>query len=191
MITYAERMTIEQFEELLDSGRYEKSRERVELIRGELRIMSPAGPDHDEVLTYLEDWSTAWAGKYGYRKRSEKGVTFPSLASVPEPDIVWVKKRRYRKARPTVDDVVFAIEVSFSSLTEDRSEMMDLYAEAGIAEYWIANCIDNVIEIHRRPVAGVYQDRFVVKPGETVSPLVAPDAVLDVGELFSEEDDIE
>jgi len=138
-------------------------------------------------LTYLEDWSSEWASKYGYRKRSEKSVEFAGLESVPEPDLVWVKKRRYRKARPQAADVGLVMEISYSSLAEDRGEMAELYAEAGIAEYWVVNCIDNVIEVHRQPVNGIYQLHFVVEPGQTISPLIAPDAKLDVADLFAEE----
>jgi Uma2 family endonuclease len=128
--------------------------------------MSPAGPEHEDILTYLEDWSSSWASKYGYRKRSEKSIEFAGLQSVPEPDLVWVKNRRYRKARPTAADVGLVVEISYASLAEDRGEMCELYAEAGIAEYWIVNCIESVIEVHRQPVDCIYQERFVVEPGQ-------------------------
>jgi Uma2 family endonuclease len=65
--------------------------------------------------------------------------------------------------------------------------MCELYAEAGIAEYWIVNCIESVIEVHRQPVDCIYQERLVVEPGQKFSPLIAPEAVLDVADLFAEE----
>src|SRR5690349_10141311 len=122
MITHTEPMTVERFEQLVESGRWEKSRERVELIRGELRIMSPAGRDHDAVLVYLVEWSAEQCKRAGYQLRSEKSVLLPNQVSVPEPDIVWVKRNKIRRARPEAADVVLAIEVSYSSLGEDRSE---------------------------------------------------------------------
>lgn len=189
MITHTEPMTIEQFEELVAEGRWEKCSDRVELIRGELRIMSPAGSEHDAVLVYLVEWSAEHAKRAGFQLRSEKSVSFTNLISVPEPDIVWVKRQRYRKTRPKATDIVLAMEVSYSSLSEDRGEMTELYAQAGVPEYWIANCIDNVIEVHRQPRDGIYQDCFLVKPGEKISPLVAPEAILDVADLFAEEDE--
>jgi Uma2 family endonuclease len=189
MITHTEPMTVAQFEQLINEGRWEKSRERVELIRGELRIMSPAGPDHDAVLVYLVEWSAEHAKRAGYQLRSEKSVLFQNLTSVPEPDIVWVRRNRIRKARPQAVDVVLAIEVSYSSLGDDRGEMYELYAAAGVPEYWIANCIDNVVEVHRQPRDGAYRDSFVVKPGGKISPLVAPGAILDVADLFAEQDE--
>jgi Uma2 family endonuclease len=190
MITHTEPMTVERFEQLVATGRWEKSRERVELIRGELRVMSPAGPAHADILSYLVEWSVPWVKKYGYSMRSEQCVKFADQESVPEPDLVWVKRGRYSKAHPTSNDVVLAIEVSYSSLGEDRSEMYELYAEGGVPEYWIANCIENVVEVHRQPRDGAYHDCFVVKSGGKISPLVAPEAILDVADLFAEQDEI-
>jgi Uma2 family endonuclease len=128
-----------------------------------------------------------WADTCGFRVRSENCITFLGLESVPEPDLVWVKRKRYRKAHPTATDVGLVIEVADSSLREDRGEMAELYADAGIGEYWIVNCVDQVVEIHRQPTGGRYQVQFVVKPGEQIGPLVAPAALLDVAELFAEE----
>lgn len=186
MSTRTQQATISEFDQLVTRWEAEKVTARVDLIRGEVRFMSPAGPEHEDILTYLEDWSSEWASKYGYLKRSEKSVEFAELESVPEPDLVWVKRRRYRKARPKAADVGLVIEISYSSLAEDLGEMAELYAEAGIAEYWIVNCIDSVIEVHRQPVNGVYQQHFVVEPRQTISPLIAPGAMLDVADLFAD-----
>jgi Uma2 family endonuclease len=187
MSTRTQHATIEEFDQLVAPWEAERLRQRVDLIRGEIRFTSPARPEHEDILTYLEDWSAEWAGKYGFRKRSEKSVEFAGLVSVPEPDLVWVKRRRYRKARPTSADVGLVLEISYSSLSEDRGEMAELYADARIAEYWIVNCVDSVIEVHRDPVNGVYRQRFVVEPGQTIAPLIAPDAELNVADLFAEE----
>jgi Uma2 family endonuclease len=187
MISRVRHLTLEQYEEMVDRGDFEEARERMDLIRGELHIMSPAGPDHADIVNYLSEWSFEWAKRYGYQARSEKCVTFTDHESMPEPDIVWVKRRRYRKAHPTDADVGLVIEVADSSLRKDRGVMADLYADAGIAEYWIVNCLDNCIEVYRQPQDGAYQEQFIVRPGKKVSPLVAPDAELDVAELFTEE----
>src|SRR4051812_29158074 len=105
MISRSRHLTVEDFEEMVNRGDFETRPGRVDLIRGELRFMSPAGPEHSEVVAYLIEWSVFWAGKYGYRMRSEMSVVFDGLDSVPEPDVVWVNKRRYRKAHPTSLDV--------------------------------------------------------------------------------------
>lgn len=55
MVSRLHQLTIEQFDELITSGQFEGSRQRVDLLNGELRFKSPAGPFHDDILTYLED----------------------------------------------------------------------------------------------------------------------------------------
>lgn len=188
MISRVGHITIKDFEQMIARGEFDKTRERVDLIRGELRFMSPAGPDHSDILTYLVEWSVEGAKKHGFRVRPEQGVRFLELESLPEPDIAWVRGKRYRKAHPTAADVGLVIEVANSSLREDRGEMAELYADAGIGEYWIVNCVDQVVEVHRQPAAGRYHVQFIVKLGEKISPLIAPDALLDVAELFAEEE---
>ena len=180
-------ISIAQYDQLVAAGEFDDLAERVELIRGELRFMSPAGPYHGDVVSYLSSWTVEQGHAHGYTVWPQQGVSLAELLSVPEPDVAWVKRRRYKKIRPTVADVGLLIEVSHSTLAYDRQEKAALYAEAGIAEYWIANCEEQCFEVHRRPQGDAYAERFVVKPGERLSPLVAPAAWLDVAEVFADE----
>jgi Uma2 family endonuclease len=60
------------------------------------------------------------------------------------------------------------------------------YAQASIPEYWILNLRDNQLEVYRDPdtAQGVYRSRTVHAPGETVSPLGAPQANIAVNDLL-------
>jgi Uma2 family endonuclease len=42
-------------------------------------------------------------------------------------------------------------EVAKSSLKDDRTIKVELYAEANLAEYWIINLIHRQIEVHLQP----------------------------------------
>jgi Uma2 family endonuclease len=185
MIRRPGTISIEAFDQMIEAGCFHRIKRRVDLIRGEIVYMSAAGPMHDEVLTRLTEWSFAWAARYGCRVRTEKGVKLPPVVSVPEPDIVWVADKDYMTDKPYAEDVALLIEVSDSSLQEDRVELVPLYAEAGIAEYWIANCAEQCIEVFRRPVGIEYTEQLVFDFGEVVSPLIAPQAVVDVAGLFA------
>src|SRR4051794_6961681 len=103
-------LSIDDFDRMIEEGHFDRVKQRVDLIRGELVYMSPAGPIHDEVLTRLQEWSAKWAGRYGCRVRSEKGVELPHLVSVPEPDIVWVVDEDYMDQKPQEKDVRLLIE---------------------------------------------------------------------------------
>ena len=185
MIQRPGTITIEDFDRMIEEGYFDRVKQRVDLIRGEIICMNAAGPMHDEVVTRLTEWSSLWARRSGCRVRTEKGIKLPPVVSEPEPAIVWVVDKDYMADKPYAQDIALLIEVSDSSLNEDRIELVPLYAEAGISEYWIVNCADQCIEVHRHPVDGEYTEQFIVDFGDEVSPLVAPEAVVDVAGLFA------
>ena len=110
--------------------------------------------------------------------------SLPELDSRPEPDVLWVKARRYLDGHPEALDVLLLIEVSDSSLTADRDQKAELYAQAGIIEYWIVNIADEVIHIYRDPDRSGYRSLRTVSGGESASPLIQPQVKLNLGELF-------
>lgn len=71
--------------------------------------------------------------------------------SEPQPDIVLLRYRAdfYKPAMPGPDDVVLMVEVADSSVRCDRNVKKALYAEAGIAEYWLVNLAADRIEVYR------------------------------------------
>ena len=76
------------------------------------------------------------------------------------------------------------IEVADTSLRFDRQDKAAMYAEAGMADYWIVNLVDEVLEILRDPKVGTYHERIVLKLADTVSPLAFPDLNIAVSDLL-------
>jgi hypothetical protein len=72
----------------------------------------------------------------------------------PEPDLAIIRgiPENYRNRHPGPNEILAVFEVADSSLDYDRSKQR-LYAAAGIPTYWIANLIDNVVEVYERPNA--------------------------------------
>jgi Uma2 family endonuclease len=169
---------------MVERGAFEHLNRKIELIRGELREMNPAGPLHDGLITYLNNWSVLAASKHDMLVTSQTGLNLRELESQPEPDLLWLVAGDYRKRHPSAADVRLAIEVSDSSLQSDLREKADLYAESGIAEYWIVDANTPCIHVYRTPQGNQYTDRAIVKPPNTISPLAAPDAGLDLSDLF-------
>jgi Uma2 family endonuclease len=116
--------------------------------------------------------------------RVQNSIGIPSLDSVPHPDLAWVRKGDYRRARPTSRDVLLVIEVADSSLRHDQSEKAGVYASAGIADYWIVNVEEQLIEVYRRPGKRGYRDRQTYTKAQSVSPLALPKAKLVVKSVF-------
>lgn len=86
---------------------------------------------------------------------------------------------------------VFVIEVSDSTLRKDRTAKAAIYAEAGIADYWILNLNDRVLEIYRQPAPMQGEPygfgyRSITRWSETdsVAPLCAPQNPISVAVLL-------
>lgn len=81
---------------------------------------------------------------------------------------------------------MLAIEVADSSLKRDCSEKAELYAKAGVPEYWVVDIAGRSIYIMREIAADWrYGWQRTVRPGDKLSPLAEPKAVLDVADLFN------
>ena len=178
-------LTLGEYDVMVKLGAFDHVDRNVELIRGELVEMNPAGPAHDDFVTYLNNWSFRSSDPATTRITSQTGLDLPQVDSRPEPDVFWVKAKRYREHHPGAEDVQLAIEVADSSLEKDLQVKRLLYAEVRIVEYWIVDCRSNCIHVFRRPDGKDYQERFVVTArDQQLSPSIAPTASLDLQDLF-------
>ena len=118
--------------------------------------MNPIGSRHEVIVDRLTEWSFANLPKGKVRVRIQNSIGLPALESAPEPDLAWVARRDYSRGRPVAEDVLLVIEVADSSLGFDTGEKADLYAAAGIADYWVVDVAAQRIEVRREPVAGRY-----------------------------------
>ena len=179
------KLSIAEYDRWIKKGIFEQLRNRrIELIRGELRQMSPPGPSHEEAIDKLTRWSTSNTDEAVVRVRVQNSIGLPELQSAPQPDLSWVREQSYRKGRPQGEDVFLLIEVSDSSLNYDRGTKAKLYAEAGIADYWVINLRDSCIEVFRDPNDGEYQSHEIYERGHTVRPLRFPKIKLAVSKLI-------
>ncbi len=179
-------LTSDEFDRMVQCGAFDHLNRKIELIRGELREMNPAGPLHDDLILYLNSWSARSTDPKEVSITAQTGLNLAELDSRPEPDVLWVKAKRYRERHPGGNDVILAIEVSHSSLQNDLRTKSALYAEAGIVEYWIVDAADSCVHVCRHPQDGHYTDRAVVRPGEKLSPLATAEAVLDLADVFGD-----
>lgn len=88
---------------------------------------------------------------------------------------------------PEAADVRLLIEVSNSSLRYDLGEKADLYAAAGIVEYWVVDVQHHCVNCMTEPIDGNYTTRRRVTPPETLTPICGADRPLDLAALFADE----
>lgn len=145
------RWTREEFERAGELGLFQPG-ERLELIGGE--VISKVTPQKSLHATAigLTTRELERAFPTGHYVRVQLPLAL-SRFSEPEPDLAVVngEPRDYAKGHPTTAALV--VEVADSTLKLDRGPKASLYAQAGIAEYWIVNLRDQVLELHREPVA--------------------------------------
>ena len=179
------QFTLSQYDRMIQQGVFDEMRDqRLELIRGEIREMSPPGPAHEEVIDLLNHWSVLNVSSRNVRVRIQNSIGIPDLDSAPQPDIAWVREKSYRDERPHSADVLLVIEVSDSSLSYDLGEKLELYAEAGIVEYWVVNIPHWQVEVYRDPQGRRYQKKSVHDVGQAISPTAFDDLELPVSYLF-------
>jgi Uma2 family endonuclease len=180
-------LTAQEFDKMVERGAFNGLNRKIELIRGELREKNPAGPFHVDLVNYLTDWSVHSTAREDVRVSVQNNMDLSEQESRPEPDLVWLRAARYRHRLPGPADTLLAIEVADSSLKSDLDEKAILYAEAGIGEYWVVDAQGESVHGFRSPVSGKYRDHTIAHVGESISPLVCPQATLVLKELFAEE----
>ena len=172
-------LSLAEFDHMIEAGVFDHGkRQRLEFIRGEIREMTPIGSLHEVVVDRLTEWSIRNLPKGKAWVRVQNSIGLPSLGSAPEPDLTWVARRDYSSGRPTARDVLLVIEVAESSLAYDCGEKADLYAAAGITDYWVINLPGRSIEVRRQPGAEGYQSVQTHAGQHEIRPLAMPQLVL-------------
>jgi Uma2 family endonuclease len=137
-----------EYERLIETGFFQAG-DSVELVGGELIVAEPQGSGHYAAVRAVEEalrtvfgpsWEVRGQGPLALDEESE-----------PEPDVAVVPGsfRDYVIGHPSRPLLV--VEVSESSLGLDRDHKGSLYARAGLADYWIVNLPQRVLEVYREP----------------------------------------
>lgn len=173
------RLTLADYDRMIAAGVFDHGRRRrLEFIRGEIREMTPIGPQHSEAVQRLAEWSVEALSGKNIRAWVQDAVRLRAVESRPQPDIAWVSRRDYSEGLPAAEDVLLVIEVAESSLAYDTGEKAELCAAAGIADYWVVDVAGRAIEIRRDPVGGRYRSLKTHTGDDEVHPLAMPEVAL-------------
>ena len=88
--------------------------------------------------------------------------------SEPEPDVVLaaLENGKPRNPKPTAADALLVIEVAKTSYLYDKRVKISLYAENQIAESWLVNVDEKVVEVYQQPISvGQYLNVVAYQPG--------------------------
>lgn len=166
-----------EYERLVAEGCFDD--ERIELLAGWLVAMSPSSAAHAWVVQTLDERLRAVGEAATVRAQLPLAL---SADSEPEPDLAVVPPGDYRARHP--DHALLVVEVADTSLAKDRGPKAELYASAGVPEYWIVNLVDRVVEVHTEPGKHGYGARHVLTAGDDATSQVFPGLRLPVSELL-------
>jgi len=156
--------------------------EEVELLRGIIVDKMSKSPLHEFVADQLLELLQRMTPKE-FRVRPERPLTVRD--SEPEPDISVVrgKPQDWLKAHPATAALV--VEISLTSLVLDRSKA-EIYAEAGIPEYWLVRADDRLIDVYREPFEGKYLAQVTLSEDDFLHCGSIPEIQFKVAEIFPE-----
>lgn len=171
-------LTVEEYHRL---DEFNENGKRTELIRGIIIEKTSKSPAHCYVIHSLREQLSRQLPD-GFLILQHDPITLTD--SEPEPDIAVVcgADADFTEAHPTTAALV--IEVAFTTLALDRAGA-SMYAEAGVKEYWIVLGLEQQVEVYRRPVGGVYEERTMFRADETIECSSVPEVRVRVSELFA------
>jgi Uma2 family endonuclease len=182
------RWSRQEYDRMIEAGVLTPD-DHVELIDGEIVTATPQKSRHATAVSLA-----ATALRRAFGEHVDVRTQLPlalDAASEPEPDVAVVagSPRDYRDAHPST--ALLVVEVSDTSLLFDRTTKANIYARAGIPDYWLLNLVDEVVEVHRNPQRSAddpaaWRYAGVERYGrqDRVAPLARPDRFIAVEDLL-------
>lgn len=178
------RFAVDEFVKMYESGVLGENT-RIELLEGELFIMSPQSAVHIAVVAKMSE--ILWEQLAKQARVFGQSSLELNNRSLLEPDVVVAKHRddNYLNARPQPRDVLLLIEVAHTSLEYDRSVKLPIYAAANIPEVWIVDTNTKSIEQYSDPHENRYRKLETIATDKRIASLKVPKIEFTVNELFS------
>ncbi len=174
--------TVEEYRRLGEVGIFHED-DRVELLNGNIIIMSPIGVRH---MNAVRRMNNLFARRYG--GRCEVDVQNPVMIdgkSEPQPDLLLLRDKVYeRDTAPLPEDVHLLVEVADSSLIYDRTDKREAYARNQIVEYWLLDLTRNELQVFRDSDGRTYRSEQTLRADESIAPLAFPDTPVTVRDLL-------
>jgi Uma2 family endonuclease len=182
------RFTRHEYGRLVDHGFLDED-DPVELIDGLLLVKEPQSSPHRTAIVLVAKALERAFGD-GWFVQIQSPIVL-GARSEPEPDVCVVRgsPRDYVDAHPRLPALV--VEVAQAGLTLARGRKAAVYARGGIADYWILNLVDRVLEVHREPARPGpalrrwgYVSIDTLDAAASIAPLAAPSASIRVFDLL-------
>ena len=175
------KWSLDEYHQMIESGLL--AERSLELINGEIIEMSPEGVSHSFYCRGTAKYLRSILGNRAEVSEAHP-ITLPN-DSEPESDIAIVRSpdTLYQTRHPFPEDIFWLIEIANSTLAKDLGVKRELYARAGIPEYWVMNLQTSELVIFRDLIDNKYRSEICLNDGD-ISPLAFPDLSIDISRLF-------
>ncbi len=147
--TRRRRFSIQDVERMLDAGILDED-EPLELLAGELILVSPQNPRHaaltEKIRRLLEN-------HYGSGVHTRTHSPMEAEAdSLPEPDVGLFRGEveDYLDRHPSGREALMVVEIAATSHARDRDKA-GIYSRAGVPVYWLVDLERDCVEVRSRP----------------------------------------
>lgn len=172
-----------------------KIKERVELIMGKIRNISPAPKvQHQQISIVLSSeifnflkgkQCNVFTAPFDVRLpvRNEKGE--PDTVVQPDISVICNNAKIDQNGCNGAPDLIVEI-VSKNSVIRDLHEKFDLYEQCGVKEYWIIHPNDKSLSIFLLNEQGKYITSKPLTYGDIAKSRVLPDLEIDLNQVFQD-----
>lgn len=181
------RWTAPMFYRALDAGAFGLW-PKVELIRGRLVEHPGQTPRHAYTVAHMGDcFRDVLEPALQVREHCPIAISDDTHADT---DILVIVElgREYEERHPGPDECLLLVEASDLTAEYDLGEKAALYAQAGIADYWVVLVSEAAIVVHRKPTLEKYQNVMRLTGTNRLSPLAMPNVAWTVNRLLGKED---
>jgi Uma2 family endonuclease len=163
--------------------------QRTELIGGRIYVVPSQNNRHAAAVTLgYTVLANAFGSGFWVRVQMTHDL---SPDSMPDPDLSVIAGDPRHPDPDLPTTALIVVEVSDTTLSNDRNRKASLYAAAGIQDYWIVNLRDQQLEVRRDPQPDAtqefghgYASLTTLRAGDTVSPLALPSATIRIDDLL-------
>jgi Uma2 family endonuclease len=161
------RLSVDEYHRILEAGGFDEDA-RVELLGGLLAAMSPKTRAHENAVAWLARWAMPALDLDNFEVRVASPLTLED--SEPEPDLAVIALNAPRPYHPSTATLI--VEIAVSSLRRDLGIKTELYARAGVPEYWVLALDQWRLIVHRdvRPGVGEYAQSIELDQSARVTP---------------------
>lgn len=179
----ARPFSADEFERLVTIGMIGEV-DRCELINGEIISMAALGSRHFACVNRLVSKLVPVVDSFAIVS-PQNAIRLDDITE-PIPDLVLLRKRDdyYEGELAKPNDILLVVEVSDTTLNYARTYKIPAYARNGIADVWLVNLPEEIVEVYTQPAEMHYRSTTRVRRGDSLSPTQLPAVTLHVSDIL-------